>query len=160
MTILITIHALVTVALIAVVLMQKRSTGALGGLAGQSNPSRMATPRARSNPLAKLTTWLATVFIGLSLLLAYLSKSEHTDPTEALSRAVSATSVPVETTPVLPRPGSTTPGSAAPSSTSAPISPLKPDVETPQAPSSSPASQEKTAPNAESKPSSPQPTAP
>jgi protein translocase SecG subunit len=34
MTILITIHALVTVALIAVVLMQKRSTGAVGGLAG------------------------------------------------------------------------------------------------------------------------------
>jgi preprotein translocase subunit SecG len=158
MTVLIALHALVTLALIAVVLMQKRSTGALGGLAGQSNPSRMATPRASSNPLAKLTTWLATVFIGLSLLLAYLSKNEHTDPTEALSRAVNATSVPVETTPVLPGPGSVTPGSIAPSP--APISPLKPDVETSQTPSSSPVSQEKAVPKAESKPTSPQPTAP
>jgi protein translocase SecG subunit len=64
MTVLITLHALVTLALIVVVLMQKRNTGALGGLAGQSNPSRMTTPRASSNPLAKLTTWLAVVFIG------------------------------------------------------------------------------------------------
>ena len=99
MTVLIAIHALITLALIVVVLMQKRNTGALGGLAGQSNPTRMMTPRASSNPLAKLTTWLAAIFIGLSLVLAYVSKGQKNDPTEALTEAVKAATLPMEGTP-------------------------------------------------------------
>jgi len=126
MTVLITLHALVTLALIVVVLMQKRNTGALGGLAGQSNPSRMTTPRASSNPLAKLTTWLAVVFIGLSLVLAYVSKGQKNDPTQALSEAVKATTLPMEGTPAPANP-------AAPSSP-APAKPLNLDLETPAAP--------------------------
>ncbi|MFM7630401.1 MAG: preprotein translocase subunit SecG [Alphaproteobacteria bacterium] len=122
MTVLITLHALITLALIVVVLMQKRNTGALGGLAGQSNPSRMMTPRASSNPLAKLTTWLAAVFIGLSLILAYVSKGQKDDPTEALSQAVKASTLPLEGTPAVP-------SSAAPSP--APAKTLQPDLETP-----------------------------
>ena len=88
MIILITIHAIITICLIVVILMQKRSTGALGGLAGQSNPSRGTTSRTSSNPLAKLTTWLATIFIALSLALAYLSKSSSVDSTAELQKAL------------------------------------------------------------------------
>ena len=143
MTVLITLHALVTLALIVVVLMQKRNTGALGGLAGQSNPSRMTTPRASSNPLAKLTTWLAVVFIGLSLVLAYVSKEQKNDPTQALSEAVKATTLPMEGTPAPANP-------AAPSSP-APAKPLNLDLETPAAPAQPAPSEAKPEPTPESK---------
>ena len=143
MTVLITLHALVTLALIVVVLMQKRNTGALGGLAGQSNPSRMTTPRASSNPLAKLTTWLAAIFIGLSLVLAYVSKGQKNDPTQALSEAVKATTLPMEGTP-------------APQTPAKPLTPTKPlnlDMETPAAPATpEQKSETKPEPKAESKP--------
>ena len=153
MTVLITLHALVTLALIVVVLMQKRNTGALGGLAGQSNPTRMTTPRASSNPLAKLTTWLAVIFIGLSLLLAYVSKGQKNDPTQALSEAVKATTLPMEGTP-------------APQTPAKPLAPVKSlnlDMETPAkvAPAEQPS---QTKPQPESKtnaqPASPPPPQP
>jgi preprotein translocase subunit SecG len=146
MTVLITLHALVTLALIVVVLMQKRNTGALGGLAGQSNPSRMTTPRASSNPLAKLTTWLAVVFIGLSLVLAYVSKGQKNDPTQALSEAVKATTLPMEGTPAPANP-------AAPSSP-APAKPLKLDLETPAAPAQPAPFEAKPEPKPEPQPES------
>ena len=146
MTVLITLHALVTLALIVVVLMQKRNTGALGGLAGQSNPSRMTTPRASSNPLAKLTTWLAVVFIGLSLVLAYVSKGQKNDPTQALSEAVKATTLPMEGTPAPANP-------AAPSSP-APAKPLNLDLETPAAPAQPAPSEAKPEPKPEPTPES------
>ena len=146
MTVLITLHALVTLALIVVVLMQKRNTGALGGLAGQSNPSRMTTPRASSNPLAKLTTWLAVVFIGLSLVLAYVSKGQKNDPTQALSEAVKATTRPMEGTPAPANP-------AAPSSP-APAKPLNLDLETPAAPAQPAPFEAKPEPKPEPQPES------
>jgi preprotein translocase subunit SecG len=146
MTVLITLHALVTLALIVVILMQKRNTGALGGLAGQSNPSRMTTPRASSNPLAKLTTWLAVVFIGLSLVLAYVSKGQKNDPTQALSEAVKATTLPMEGTPAPANP-------AAPSSP-APAKPLNLDLETPAAPAQPAPSEAKPEPKPEPQPES------
>lgn len=146
MTVLITLHALVTLALIVVVLMQKRNTGALGGLAGQSNPSRMTTPRASSNPLAKLTTWLAVVFIGLSLVLAYVSKGQKNDPTQALSEAVKATTLPMEGTPAPANPG-------APSSP-APAKPLNLDLETPAAPAQPAPFEAKPEPKPEPQPES------
>jgi preprotein translocase subunit SecG len=146
MTVLITLHALVTLALIVVVLMQKRNTGALGGLAGQSNPSRMTTPRASSNPLAKLTTWLAVVFIGLSLVLAYVSKGQKNDPTQALSEAVKATTLPMEGTPAPANP-------AAPSSP-APAKPLNLDLETPAAPAQPAPFEAKPEPKPEPQPES------
>ena len=146
MTVLITLHALVTLALIVVVLMQKRNTGALGGLAGQSNPSRMTTPRASSNPLAKLTTWLAVVFIGLSLVLAYVSKEQKNDPTQALFEAVKATTLPMEGTPAPANP-------AAPSSP-APAKPLNLDLETPAAPAQPAPFEAKPEPKPEPQPES------
>jgi preprotein translocase subunit SecG len=153
MTVLITLHALVTLALIVVVLMQKRNTGALGGLAGQSNPTRMTTPRASSNPLAKLTTWLAVIFIGLSLVLAYVSKGQKNDPTQALSEAVKASTLPMEGTPA--------PNKVAVPSP-APAKPLNLDMETPAAPTTpEQKSETKPEPKAESKPEpQPQPSAP
>jgi preprotein translocase subunit SecG len=152
MTVLITLHALVTLALIVVVLMQKRNTGALGGLAGQSNPSRMTTPRASSNPLAKLTTWLAVVFIGLSLVLAYVSKGQKNDPTQALSEAVKATTLPMEGTPAPANP-------AAPSSP-APAKPLNLDLETPAPPAQPAPSEAKPEPKPEPLPESKAKSAP
>ena len=142
MTVLITLHALVTLALIVVVLMQKRNTGALGGLAGQSNPTRMTTPRASSNPLAKLTTWLAVIFIGLSLVLAYVSKGQKNDPTQALSEAVKATTLPMEGTP-------------APKTPAKPLTPTKPlnlDLETPAAPATLAIPEKKSETKPEDKP--------
>ena len=146
MTVLITLHALVTLALIVVVLMQKRNTGALGGLAGQSNPSRMTTPRASSNPLAKLTTWLAVIFIGLSLVLAYVSKGQKNDPTQALSEAVKATTLPMEGMPAPANP-------AAPASP-APAKPLNLDLETPAAPAQPAPFEAKPEPKPEPQPES------
>jgi preprotein translocase subunit SecG len=79
-TVLLVIHVLVTLALIGVVLIQRSEGGGLGIGGGQGMGSFM-TGRGTANLLTRTTAILATVFLGLSLVLAlmtrHLQRADH-----------------------------------------------------------------------------------
>jgi preprotein translocase subunit SecG len=64
------VQALIAVAMITVILMQ-RSEG--GGLAGGGSPSGMMSARGAADFLTRSTAILATLFVALSILLAALA---------------------------------------------------------------------------------------
>ena len=66
------IHAILAIALIVVILLQRSDGGALGGIGG-GNFSGMLTGRSSANFLTKLTAVLAALLLANSLLLAILS---------------------------------------------------------------------------------------
>jgi|TARA_R100000501_G_scaffold13654_5_gene25080 preprotein translocase subunit SecG len=69
-TFVLVVHAMLAIALVAVILMQKSEGGALGIGGG---PGGLMTARGAGNLLTKATAWLAVVFIGTSLMLAILA---------------------------------------------------------------------------------------
>ncbi len=73
-TFLLVLHALVAAALVGVILMQ-RSEG--GGLGMGGSPSGLMSARGAADFLTRATTVLATVFVSLSILLAFLAASRH-----------------------------------------------------------------------------------
>jgi preprotein translocase subunit SecG len=75
--VLLTVHLMLTVALIGVVLLQK-SEGGLGGLGG--GMSGFMTTRGSTNLLTKITRWLAAGFMATSLTLAWISSHSHIAP--------------------------------------------------------------------------------
>ena len=76
-TVLLVVHLLVTIALIAVVLVQKSEGGGLGmGGGGGGGGGGFMTGRATANLLTRTTAILATLFITLSLTIAWYNQPE------------------------------------------------------------------------------------
>lgn len=71
-TILLVIHLLIALALVGVVLIQRSEGGALGGLGGTAMGGVMSG-RGTANLLTRATAILATGFMVMSLLLAYVA---------------------------------------------------------------------------------------
>ncbi|MHA6317416.1 preprotein translocase subunit SecG [Altererythrobacter sp. CAU 1778] len=88
------IQAIVAAALVGVVLMQ-RSEG--GGLGMGGSPSGMLSARGAADFLTRMTTILAVLFVGLSILLAGLATNVAggRDIDDTLDRSV-ATQAPVD----------------------------------------------------------------
>ncbi|MGE0179130.1 MAG: preprotein translocase subunit SecG [Sphingomonas sp.] len=101
------VQALIGIAMITVILMQ-RSEG--GGLAGGGSPSGMMSARGASDFLTRSTAILATLFVGLSILLAALAANtggpRQIDPT--LQRRTPA--APSPAAPAIPGPLGGIPG--------------------------------------------------
>ena len=94
-TFLLVIHAIVAAALVAVILMQK-SEG--GGLGTGGSPSGLMSARGAADFLTRSTAVLATVFVGLSIVLAVLAANRQVvsiDPTLARKPAVVAPAAPL-----------------------------------------------------------------
>ncbi|OYW23789.1 MAG: preprotein translocase subunit SecG [Sphingomonas sp. 12-62-6] len=72
---LLVVHALVAAALVGVILMQ-RSEG--GGLGMGGSPGGLMSARGAADFLTRSTSVLATAFISLSILLAFLAGSRRT----------------------------------------------------------------------------------
>ena len=92
-TFLLVIHAIVAAALVAVILMQK-SEG--GGLGTGGSPSGLMSARGAADFLTRSTAVLASVFVGLSIVLAVLAANRQTvkiDP--SLARRPAAAVAPV-----------------------------------------------------------------
>ena len=70
MTFFMVVHLLVTILMVAVILLQK-SEG--GGLVGGSSSSSFMSARGSANFMTRLTAVLATLFVGLSLVLAIIA---------------------------------------------------------------------------------------
>lgn len=68
--VLLTLHLIVTIALVAVILLQRSEGGALGIGGG---PAGMMTARGAGNLLTTVTKWLAAIFILNALALGWIS---------------------------------------------------------------------------------------
>jgi len=82
-TVLLLIHMFVTLALIGVVLIQRNEGGGLGIGTSQGMGSFM-TGRGTANLLTRTTAILGTIFLGLSLALALMSRGTNAPGTSIL----------------------------------------------------------------------------
>ena len=89
-TILLVFYLLVAIFLVAVILMQRSSGGALNGLGGDSGANSIFSARGTGNFLTRLTAILATLFFVAAIVLSLLYKSATPKQTSILDVPVSA----------------------------------------------------------------------
>ncbi len=70
---LIIIHTIVSILLISVVLMQASQGGGLSGTFGGQAASSVLGGQNAGNVLSRITTWLATLFLSLAVIISMLS---------------------------------------------------------------------------------------
>ena len=73
-TFLLVVQAVIAFALVTVILMQ-RSEG--GGLGMGGSPSGLMSARGAADFLTRATTVLATLFVGMSVMLAVIAATQH-----------------------------------------------------------------------------------
>ena len=117
------VQALVGALLVAVILMQK-SEG--GGLGVGGNPSGLMSARGAADFLTRATAILATLFVGLSIVLAALAvgASSGRKIDTSLDRSIPA-AAPSAADPLAPAAG-TAPAPAATATATVPVDPLAP----------------------------------
>jgi preprotein translocase subunit SecG len=87
-TFLLVVHAIIAALLVAVILMQ-RSEG--GGLTSGGSPSGLMSARGAADFLTRATAVLATLFIAMSILLAFIAATRHSTTIDtSLQRAPAA----------------------------------------------------------------------
>lgn len=87
-TFLLVVHAIIAALLVTVILMQ-RSEG--GGLTSGGSPSGLMSARGAADFLTRATAILATLFIVMSILLAFIAASRHSTTIDtSLQRAPAA----------------------------------------------------------------------
>ncbi len=74
--VLLAIHLLITIAMVAVILLQRSEGGALGIGGG---PAGLMTSRGAADFLTKATRWLATIFILNALALGWIAAQKQVD---------------------------------------------------------------------------------
>ena len=92
---LIVIHTIVSLLLIGVVLMQASQGGGLSGTFGGNAASSVLGGQNAGNVLSRITTWLATLFLTLAVIISVLSGPTDTESTSLVKQAA-------ENRPVLP----------------------------------------------------------
>lgn len=79
-TFLIIIHFIVTILLMIVILLQSSKGGGLAGVFGGGGAmGTVFGGRGAASFLSKVTTILATIFLGLALLISYIDKGKTVD---------------------------------------------------------------------------------
>lgn len=84
---LIVIHTIVSLLLIAVVLMQASQGGGLSGTFGGNATSSVLGGQNAGNVLSRITTWLATLFLTLAVIISVLSGPSDTESTSLVKQA-------------------------------------------------------------------------
>lgn len=139
--VLLVIQVLVTLALVAIILLQRSDSDGLGGLGGGGGNGFM-TGRGAANLLTKTTAILATVFMMLSLALAIISSSQGSasrtsiiDQIESSEPTVPDVDAPLPvTTPVVPAPAIPAVEVPADAAVEAPVeAPAAPEAVAPEA---------------------------
>ena len=119
--VLLVIQALVTLALITVILMQRSEGGGLG--IGGGSPAGLMSARGAADFMTRLTTVLGGLFVILSIVLAGLASVNHSSSKIDTSLSAGAKGAPAA--PVAPAPaGAPAPGQIPFGDTSAPADPL------------------------------------
>ena len=129
-TFLLVVQGIVAAALIAVILMQK-SEG--GGLGVGGSPAGFLSARGAADFLTRATAILATMFVGLCVLLAVLASVDHATQqvdTDAVSKMAPPVSTPLQpATPLVPG----TPLTGAPATGTDPLATVPADAAGPAA---------------------------
>jgi preprotein translocase subunit SecG len=103
-TLVLIVHTLITIALVAVILLQRSEGGGLG--IGSGNAGGLVTARGAADLLTRSTSILAAAFVATSLLLAILygqeGKARRIDAEAASRAAVPTLPVPGEPAPAAP----------------------------------------------------------
>ena len=99
--VLIVIHAIISLLLITVVLMQASQGGGLSGTFGGNAASSVLGGQNAGNILSRVTTWLATLFLTLAVLISFLT-SKQDDTSTSLVK--SAADNRIQSTPIEPLP--------------------------------------------------------
>ena len=84
---LIVIHTIVSLLLVAVVLMQASQGGGLSGTFGGNAASSVLGGQNAGNVLSKITTWLATIFLTLAVVISMLTGPSDTGATSLVKQA-------------------------------------------------------------------------
>lgn len=92
-TIILVIHVLITLALVAVILLQRSEGGALG-IGGGGGMSGFMTGRATANVLTRATAILAALFFITSIALAVLATNRNAPKSIVDQPATSAPGAP------------------------------------------------------------------
>jgi preprotein translocase subunit SecG len=92
MTILLILHAFITLSLIGVILLQRSEGGGLG-LGGSSSSGSMFTARGAANLLTRTTGILAALFIGNCLLMGIISKHQVRQTTSILGASDTSSAI-------------------------------------------------------------------
>ncbi len=70
---LIVFHTIISILLISVILMQASQGGGLSGTFGGTGASSVLGGQNAGNVLSRITTWLATLFLALAVIISMLS---------------------------------------------------------------------------------------
>ena len=81
------IHTLVSVFLIGFILMQASQGGGLSGTFGGNAASSVLGGQNAGNVLSKITTWLASLFIILAIIISVLSGPSNNTSTSIVKEA-------------------------------------------------------------------------
>ena len=83
---LIVIHTLVSVFLIGMILMQASQGGGLSGTFGGNAASSVLGGNNAGNVLSKITTWLATLFLSLAVVISVLTGPNHSSSSSLIKQ--------------------------------------------------------------------------
>ena len=99
---LIIIHTLVSLLLITVVLMQASQGGGLSGTFGGNAASSMLGGQNAGNVLSRITTWLATIFLTLAVIISVLTSMSEDNASSLVKDAAEGRedSLPADIVPV------------------------------------------------------------
>lgn len=119
MVILNVVYVLVAIAMIALILMQRGSGAAAGSGFGAGASGTVFGARGASNFLSKSTKWLAVVFFGISLFMAWYAGHSARPAADANLGVMSQAATPAPAAPAgelqIPQaPAATAPAAAAP----------------------------------------------
>lgn len=81
---LIVIHTLISVFLIGMILMQASQGGGLSGTFGGNAASSVLGGNNAGNVLSKITTWLATLFLSLAVVISVLTGPDDSSSSSSL----------------------------------------------------------------------------
>ena len=83
---LIVLHTLVSIFLIGMILMQASQGGGLSGTFGGNAASSVLGGNNAGNILSKITTWLATLFLSLAVIISMLTGPKSISTTSLIKQ--------------------------------------------------------------------------
>ena len=105
---LIVLHTIVSILLIALVLMQASQGGGLSGTFGGNAASSVLGGQNAGNVLSRITTWLATLFLSLAVVISVLTGPSDTGSSSLVKEAADSRPVVPPTDIVDPAAGEAT----------------------------------------------------
>lgn len=112
-TFLVIVQVLVAVALIALVLLQQGKGADAGAAFGSGASGTVFGSRGSANFLSRTTAWLAAVFFGTSLALAYVVHGKAAPKSVVDSVKLDQPAAPAPAVPAVPAEGATQPATPA-----------------------------------------------